>query len=345
LTILTTRDAESVEIRGEALSQRWPYVSVVIPTYHRDELLTVCLDGVLEQDYPLQHIEIVVVDDACSPTTPGVIEHVLARHPGAPIALLSGPGRGPAAARNKGWRHACGEIIAFIDDDARPATTGWLSAGLSAFSDPNVNGVSGAIEVPMPNRPTDFQRNVQRLEEGIFLTCNAFYRRAALEAVDGFDERFEVPFREDSDLQYRVEALGGVLLRCPEARVVHPAPRGKFGVSVRLQRYSMYNALLYKKHPQRYRREVQSLPPVKYYAMVMLALLTVLALMRSQRVYALLFFAMWSAFEAKFFAQRVKGTSHSCRDIGDMALSSLVIPPLSIYWRLRGALRFGVWFA
>ena len=198
--------------------------------------------------------EIVVVDDARSPSTAGIVAEVQACYPATELVLLEGRSSGPTVAGISAWRRATGEVIAFIDDDARAASRDWLRTGLEPFRDARVTGVSGAVTVPIEGLSIYFQRNVQHLEDGVFLTCNAFYRRTALEAVDGFDERFTFPFREDSDLYYRVEALGGVMVREPLARVVHPAPRGRFGVSARLQRYSTSNALLYKKHPERYRR-------------------------------------------------------------------------------------------
>src|SRR5438477_436005 len=66
--------------------------------------------------------------------------------------------------------------------------------------------------------------------------------------------------------------LAGRMIEDPELIVVHPATRGRFGISLRLQRYSVFNALLYRKHRQRYRAEIQAWPPISYYAMVVLAL-------------------------------------------------------------------------
>jgi glycosyltransferase involved in cell wall biosynthesis len=321
-----------------------PTASVVVPTYRRDERLRVCLEGVLAQDAIGRVCEVVVVDDARSASVEPVIGALRARHPETPIVLLEGRSAGPAAARNLGWRRARGDIIVFIDDDAKPASPAWLRAGLERFGDRSVDAVSGAVTVPVEGRPTDFQRNVQQLERGVFLTCNAFYRRRALEAVDGFDERFAVPFREDSDLYYRVQSLGGACVMEPRARVIHPAPRGRFGVSLRLQRYSLYNALLYKKHPGRYRADVQAAPPLAYYAMLLLLTGGAIAAMARRRGLAALFLAGWGVLDGRFLLRRLQGTSHTPRDLADMLLTSIAIPPVSIYWRLRGALRFRTWF-
>src|SRR5207248_1003570 len=119
-----------------------------------------------------------------------------------------------------------GEVIAFIDDDAYPANPDWLSEGLRTLSISGAAGAGGRVLVPADSPPTDFQRNVKALEKASFLTCNAFYRRSALQAVAGFDERFRAPYREDTDLFFRVEELAGPLVTADRAVVIHPAPRG-----------------------------------------------------------------------------------------------------------------------
>jgi glycosyltransferase involved in cell wall biosynthesis len=65
--------------------------------------------------------EVIVVDDACSTTAPAIIEEAASLCDGdVKVTLLPGLGRGPATARNIGWRHAAGDVIAFTDDDAFP---------------------------------------------------------------------------------------------------------------------------------------------------------------------------------------------------------------------------------
>lgn len=339
--------ARQVPASSEAVTStamETPTVSVVVPTFRRDETLLRLLTALAAQDLPHKQFEIVVVDDACSESTPVAVATFAANEPGLRLRLLPGRSRGPATARNIGWRAATAPIIAFIDDDAYPERSDWLRQGLRAFTDPGVTTAVGTVRVPADDPPTDFQRNVKRLETAAFLTCNAFCRREMLERIGGFDPAFRVPFREDSDLQFRIEAAGGRIVRVPEAVMIHPAPPGRFAVSLRLQRYSLYNALLYKKHPRRYRAEIQRRPPLAYYGIIVATLGALAAVLRGRRRGALTLALVWLGLEGQFFAQRARGASHAPRHLLDLLYSSALIPWLSVYWRLRGAWRFRVWF-
>jgi hypothetical protein len=53
---------------------------------------------------------------------------------------------------------------------------------------------------------------------------------------------------------------------------------------------------------------------------------------------------LWTAFTAQFCARRLRGTSHCPAHLAEMVLTSIAIPPLAVYWRLRGAVKFRVVF-
>ena len=146
---------------------------IVIPTTGRPSLerLLARLAGAEER--------IVLVDDRRRARVP------LSAPPGVRVVRPARPGRGPAAARNAGWR-ACGaEWVAFLDDDVEPAAR-WLDALEAdlAAAGPGVAGVQGRIVVPLPSgrRPTDWERNTLGLERARWATADLAYRRAALAA-------------------------------------------------------------------------------------------------------------------------------------------------------------------
>lgn len=320
-------------------------VSVVVPTYLRPDLLDSCLGALVRQDFTASNFEIIVTDDAVSKQTRAQVGRWAARvGPNGPcVRYLAVTGaHGPAAARNAGWRAARGEIIAFTDDDCLP-DPGWLTAGLAAL-DSHLSGVTGRVVVPVTEPPTDYERDAANLGRSWFVTANCFYRRSALESVGGFDERFEVAWREDSDLWFRLANRGHMLVAAPDAVVVHPVRQARWGSSLAQQRKSMYNALLYKKHPGLYRQYIQPAPPWRYY-LILAALLGALTAWIRGRRWAMRFSLFtWAALTLSFSARRLSDTSHSAGHVLEMLVTSALIPLLSVFWRLRGACKFRVWF-
>jgi GT2 family glycosyltransferase len=320
-----------------------PAVSVVVPTYRRPDLLERCLAALDAQTLDAGAYEIVVVDDAHLASTRRQVEAFAARaRPAVRYLAVSGRRHGPAAARNVGWRAATGRVVAFTDDDA-VADPGWLAAGMAAFVD-GAAGVAGRVVVPLPAVPTDYERDAAGLETARFVTANCFYRRDALAAAGGFDERFEAAWREDSDLWFRLEDAGARLERCEAALVVHPVRPARFGVSLGQQRKARFSALLYKKHPARYRERIQAAPPWRYYVTVAALAGALAGAACGRRRLAAAALGAWTALTADFAARRLAGTSPAPSHVAEMVLTSALIPPLSIFWRLSGAFRFRVVF-
>jgi cellulose synthase/poly-beta-1,6-N-acetylglucosamine synthase-like glycosyltransferase len=372
-------------------------VSVVVPTYKRNDLLRRCLAALLAQDFDRCAYEIIVVDDAASNETRQLVEqmggadkanvgmigqvsigtlgpvslpamtaftdvapsHVetrptsRSRHTrrSALPTLRSTPmvrympvlsRGGPAAARNLGWRAAQGEIIAFTDDDCVPSP-GWLKAGVAAFAD-GVAGVYGKLSMPLPPDPTDYERNAAYLEHSEFVTANCLYRRDVLAASGGFDERFTAAWREDSDLFFALLEQGCRLEYAPDAVVLHPVRPAPWGISLSQQRKNRFNALLYKKHPALYRQRVQASPPWRYYGIIATLLVALAGAWAGQGAVVLGALGVWALLTALFCAQRLQHTSHAPHHIVEMIVTSILIPPIAIFWRLAGAIKFRVRF-
>jgi len=329
------------------IPQEWsPCVSVVIPTFRRLELLQRCLSAVLAQRLPGRGFEVVVADDGHDDDTRDFVE-ALARDLPASIRLRYlrvHDGRGPATARNLGWRAARAELIAFTDDDTVPAAD-WLREGEQAMREhSDWAGACGRVEVPVAGAPTDHARMTQGLASAEFVTANAFVRRAALEAIDGFDERFKLAWREDSDLQFRLAAQVGPVGRIPLAVVRHPVRHASWGISLRQQRNAFFDALLYKKHPRLYRERIRRVPPWNYYVVVAATLLALAGALAGRPWLVALSTSTAAALVLAFAWQRLRHTSRAPRHVGEMLATSALIPFLSVYWRLRGAIHFRTLF-
>jgi glycosyltransferase involved in cell wall biosynthesis len=325
-------------------------VSVVIPTCKRPDLLQRCLDALAIQDLDPTEFEVIVVDDAACESTRQQVANWIAQASADRSLFRYLPvtgAHGPAAARNLGWRAARSDLIAFTDDDCLPCPQ-WLRAGLEAFTEETV-GVSGKLIIPLDHTPTDYEHNAALLAKAEFITANCFYRRDALAAIGGFDERFTKAWREDSDLIFSLMKASAsqdcaAFVHAPQAVVVHPIRPASWHVSLQQQRKSQFNALLYKKHPRLYRQHIQSAPPFHYYGIVVCFLAALLFLCLGLWVIAACAFALWVLLTVRFFLRRLRFTSRAPSHILAMLITSLLIPPLAIFWRIVGAIRFKVFF-
>lgn len=240
---------------------------------------------------------------------------------------------GPAAARNRGWRRARAPVVAFTDDDTVP-DPGWLQNGLAAVRE-GADAAVGRTVMPLSASPTDYERNESGLERAEFVTANCFVRRSVLERLGGFDESFRMPWREDSDLHFRLLEHGFRIVRADGAVVVHPVRPAPWGVSLRQQRKVVFDALLFRKHPRLYRERIRRAPRWDYYLIVG----SLIAGGWSPE-----WLILWAVLTARFCAQRLRGTSKAPAHVAEMIVTSILIPPVSVFWRAVGALRYRVAF-
>ena len=235
-----------LQARQRMAGQPLPKFSVVIPTYerrdHLDKLLS-CLQQQIERDF-----EVVIVDQSHEPyaRANGLF--------GFPVTYYHSPVKGAVRARNTGAMLAQGSIIAFVDDDCQPSSD-WLVNARSYFDNPDVVGLEGLIYSDHMNDP--LWRPVSNVGfEGIgFMTANLFVRLSAFQLLGGFDLQFDHPhFREDTDLGWRLMEVGMVPY-AKEVQVFHPAmPRAQERESAAARaKFFEKDALLYRKHPDRYR--------------------------------------------------------------------------------------------
>jgi glycosyltransferase involved in cell wall biosynthesis len=321
-------------------------VSVVVPTYRRPQLLDRCLQALLAQSFDPWRYEIIVADDADDPDTK---EQVMSwrRRIHGPTQILYAPvwdAHGPAAARNVGWRLAAGKVIAFTDDDTIPRRD-WLARGMAAMSE-DTAAAAGRVHVPLPpGRPSDYELDASHLSACEFVTANCFVRRDVLVAIGGFDERFTAAWREDSDLLFSLLEAHGKVVAAPSAVVMHPVRPAAWGVSLKQQRKILFDALLYKKHAALYRGRIRRAPRWDYYAIVLALGVALIAWAAEWNGVAIVAGAIWFGGTAAFCWRRLRGTSHSPAHVLEMIATSILIPPLAVFWRLVGAMRFGAFVA
>ncbi|HEU4419646.1 MAG TPA: glycosyltransferase [Planctomycetota bacterium] len=237
---------------ADPLAERvWPSVSVVVASYNAAATLDECLQSLRALRYP--DFEVIVVDDGSTDDTAAIAR----RHR---VGLLEIPHGGLSRARNAGIEAARGEIIAFLDSDAR-ADADWLRFLVTALESEQADAAGGPnLEPPeagfvarcvgnAPGNPTHVLVG-DTLAEHV-AGCNMAFRRTALQALGGFDARHDAA-GDDVDVCWRLLDRGSRIAFSSCALVLHHR-RGTVRGFLRQQRgYGRAEAALRARHPGRF---------------------------------------------------------------------------------------------
>lgn len=296
----------------------------------------------MNQRFNPAEYEVIVVSDGPDKETKRLIDELKddysrIRHLELPVK------KGPAAARNFGWRNAKANVIAFTDDDTLPDEN-WIAEIHNHISPYSLQAITGKVIVPRSQRPTDHAKNTAGLETADFVTANCACSKAALLQTGGFDEQFSMAWREDSDLEFKFLLHQIPVDKLDTAIVVHPVREANWGVSIKEQRKTLFNALLYKKYPELYREKIQSQPPVMYYAIILASVCILSGLITGLSLLTLAGLLVWLTLTIVFISKRLHEADHSPRHVAEMIVTSLAIPFLSIYWQWYGAVKYKVFF-
>jgi GT2 family glycosyltransferase len=306
-------------------------VDVVVPTVGRRSLAAL-LDRLAADAGMLGRV--VVVDDRppghrSAGDLSGAIPPALRERT---LVLRSG-GRGPAAARNTGWRATTAPWVVFLDDDVVPRA-GWVSALADdvVAAGPRVGAVAADLHVPLPagRRPTDRERQVKALETAGWITADLVVRRAVLEHVGGFDERFPRAHREDTDLALRVQS-GGWQFERGHRRTDHPVQPAPWWHSVAAQRGNRDDVLMYVLHrwrPDRTRRR-------RHAWITACGVTAIAAAACGRRRVAILAALGWAAGTAEFLLARVLPGPRTAGEMSTMLATTVAIPPVAVAHRWR----------
>jgi histidinol-phosphate phosphatase family protein len=320
--------------------------AVVVPTVGRPSL-TRLLSGLAVARGPAP-VEVVVVDDRLGDVEPLAldVELVASLH----ARVLRGFGRGPAAARNLGWRVTTAPWVAFLDDDVELPGT-WredLVADLVACAD-DVAASQARLHVPLPTdrRPTDWERSTAGLRTARWATADMAYRREALVAVQGFDERFPRAYREDADLALRVQQAGW-RLHVGARTTTHPVRPADDAVSVRVQRGNADDALMGRLHGPDWRQRAETgRGRFRWHAATVasglaavsgLAASTAIGGRGAKRV-AGASAMTWLGLTADFARIRIAPGPRDRAEVARMLVTSTAIPVAAVWHRARGQWR------
>jgi glycosyltransferase involved in cell wall biosynthesis len=234
------------------LRAAWPRVSVVVCAHNAEDTLEPCLRSLIALDY--SDAEVIVCDDGSTDATAAI-----ARRFG--VRVLELPHRGLSAARNEGIAAAGGDIVAFIDADAR-AHPEWLyhlvlsledgvaGTGGPNLPEPRAELVERAVSAS-PGAPVHVLLGDDRAEH--VPGCNMAFRKQALEQVGGFDPVYTTA-GDDVDVCWKLLDRGGRIAFAAAAQVRHRRRDTVRGYLRQQRSYGAAERVLAERHRHRFNR-------------------------------------------------------------------------------------------
>lgn len=211
-----------------------PILAIVVCTYNKSEWLPGCLSS-LESQCNDDSVEVLIIDNNSTDATSSIAHGFTDRLPNFKY-IFEGT-QGLSQTRNRGYKEARGQIVAYIDDDAK-AYPDWAKAIIHFFeTHPDASGVGGPYNafslVPIPAWfPKEYGcrslgNETRLLQKGEWIGgMNMAFKKQALTELGGFDTSIgmngnKVSYGEETQLTLRMLESGMQIYYCAEMCVDH----------------------------------------------------------------------------------------------------------------------------
>lgn len=232
-------------------------VSIVIPILNEEKYIDKCIESILSQDYPKEHMEAVLVDGDSQDRTVEIINTYIEKYPF--IKILNNPQKTVQYALNIGIKGACGKYIVRMDAHAEYAKD-YVSKCIEYLEKTKANNVGGPMIAKGKN---DIQKVVAAAYHSPFalgggkfhiegfegyadtVFLGAFERQYLID-LGLYDER--LPRSEDDDLNFRIAESGGKVYITPEIKSVYYPRDSYIKLFKQYYEYGVWKVAVIKKH-------------------------------------------------------------------------------------------------
>ncbi|TFG35105.1 MAG: glycosyltransferase family 2 protein [Parcubacteria group bacterium] len=213
------------------MNEKLPLVSIIIPCRNEEKFIQKCLDSLIDQDYPKEKLEILVIDGSSEDGTKEIVAEFVGKN--KLIKLLENPKKFTPVGLNIGIKEAKGEIIVRMDAHARYEKD-YVSQCLKYLKECKADNVGGAIKT-LPSKDDVWAKAIAIVLSHPFGVGNSFfrigtkktrwvdtvfggcYRKEIFEKIGFYNER--LTRSQDIELNQRLRKSGGKILLAPDIKV------------------------------------------------------------------------------------------------------------------------------
>jgi Glycosyltransferases, probably involved in cell wall biogenesis len=239
--------------------QKYPNYSfsIVIPCYNEKNYISNCLESILEQDYDLNLIEVIVVDGNSNDGTVAILEGYKKKL--SRLAILSNPQKKTPRSLNIGIKSATGEVIVILSAHAK-IDRNFIKYNNYYLHDKNVKVTGGtqyneglsyiqsligtSMEIPFAMASASYRWS--KKEQFVDTVVYAAYKKELFEELGYFEEKFAIS--EDAEFNWRIRQAGYKIFFSPEIKSYY-YPRNSISKFIKqMFRYGILRVNVLKKH-------------------------------------------------------------------------------------------------
>jgi cellulose synthase/poly-beta-1,6-N-acetylglucosamine synthase-like glycosyltransferase len=243
--------------QAQAPEQELPFVSVIIPMFNEEKSAEKCLGSILDQDYPADRMEILVIDGDSTDRSPAILASMQEHHPN--LRVIHNPRRLTVTSLNLGLAEARGEIYVRMDSHSHMESD-YVRACVETLrrtGADNVGGLMRAVGVTPQGEAialaTSSRFGVggarfhyaeeEQYVDTVYLGC---YRMDTIRQLGGYDESMIID--EDDELNFRLTRRGGKVFLSPRIRSWYECRSSFRALWKQYFRYGKWKVRLLQKH-------------------------------------------------------------------------------------------------
>lgn len=241
------------------MSEKTPFISVVMPIYNEEKYISQCIESLLKQDYPKDKMEWIFVDGCSTDNTVSILNDYQNKNPGL-IKVFNNPNKTVPYAMNIGIKNSVGKFIIRLDAHAEYADD-YFSKCVYYLQTTDADNVGGVIETKSVGNVGEAIAAVVSSKFGVgnsqfrtngedgYVDTVPFgaFRREVFEKYGMYDER--LTRNQDNEMNFRIRSNGGKIFLSNDIKLAYYSRNTIKGILKMAFQNGMWNVITMKLCP------------------------------------------------------------------------------------------------